>query len=83
MLDAAQIRIPLQIFAVLGAAINLYVIWLANSQRKKADAEHMTLHEKHKTVLLTGISILALLAVAYEIYVHIFVLGMSYLAPSL
>jgi len=81
-LDVAQIRIPLQLFAVLGASINLYVIWLARSHRKQAAAD-LTLFEKRKTLLLSGFSMLALLAVAYETYVHIFVLGMSYLAPSL
>jgi adenylate cyclase len=81
-LDAAPIRIPLQVFAVLGAMINLYVIGRARS-RQHSDANELTLLEKRKTAFVTGLSILALLGVAYETYVHIFVLGMSYFAPPL
>lgn len=82
-LDAAQIRIPLQIFAVLGAIINLYVIKHGRSHRQQSEAYELTLLEKRKIKLVIGLSIFSLLAVAYEIYVHIFVLGMSYFSPTL
>jgi len=82
-LDAAQIRIPLHILAVLGAAINLYVIRRGNSQRQQSGANELTLFEKRKVNFVVALSIVSLLAVAYEIYVHIFVLGMSYFSPTL
>jgi adenylate cyclase len=82
-LDAAPIRIPLQLFAVLGAIINLYVIRRGNSHRGPNDTNELTVLEKHKINFVAGLSIFALLAVAYETYVHIFVLGMSYFEPGL
>ncbi len=81
-LDAAQVRIPLQVFAVLGAFINLYVIKYGSS-RQRPDADAMTVLEKRKVNLVIGLSVFSLLAVGYETYVHIFVLGMSYFAPTL
>ncbi len=82
-LDAAQIRIPLQIFSVLGAIINLYVIKHGRSHRLQSDINELTVFEKRKINLVVGLSIISLLAVAYETYVHIFVLGMSYFSPTL
>lgn len=82
-LDVAQIRIPLQIFAVLGAIINLYVIKHGRSHRQPPDTNELTVLEKRKISLVVGLSIFSLLAVAYETYVHIFVLGMSYFSPTL
>jgi len=81
-LDAAQVRIPLQIFAVLGAFINLYVIKYGHA-RQRPEASEMTLLEKRKVNFVIGLSVFSLLAVGYETYVHIFVLGMSYFAPTL
>lgn len=83
VLDAAQVRIPLQMFAVLGAIINLYVIKHGYSHRQQSDASELTVLERRKLTLLSSLSILSLLAVAYEIYVHIFVLGMSYFSTTL
>jgi adenylate cyclase len=82
-LDTAQVRIPLQILAVLGAVINLYVIKYGNSQRQQSNANELTILEKRKLNLVVGLSIFSLLAVTYEIYIHIFVLGMSYFSPTL
>jgi class 3 adenylate cyclase len=81
-LDTAQIRIPMQVFAVLGAAVNLYVIWHGNARRQAAGLVELTVLERRKVAFVAGLSIFSLLAVAYEIYVHIFVLGMSYFAPT-
>lgn len=82
-LDAAQIRIPLQIFAVLGAVINLYVIRHGRSHRLLSGANELTTLEKRKINIVIGLSVFSLLAVAYEIHVHIFVMGMPYLSPVL
>ncbi|MBI1887995.1 MAG: adenylate/guanylate cyclase domain-containing protein [Nitrosomonadales bacterium] len=82
-LDAAQIRIPLQVFAVLAAIINLYVIRRGNLQRQQFDTSALTAHEKYKVNFVIGLSVFSLLAVAYETYIHIFVLGMSYFSPTL
>lgn len=82
-LDAAQIRIPLQFFAVLGAIINLYVIRRGNSHQQQNNPIELTIFEKRKINFVAGLSIFSLLAVIYETYVHIFVLDMSYFSPSL
>jgi class 3 adenylate cyclase len=82
-LDAAQIRIPLQILAVSGALINLYVIKRGISQQQPLQPHELTVLEKRKVNFVLGLSVLSLLAVMYEIYVHIFVLGMSYFSPVL
>ncbi len=82
-LDTAQIRIPLQIFAVLGAFINLYVIRRGRAHYQAFDINELTRFEKRKIHFMAGLSIFSLAAVAYEIYVHIFVLGMSYFSPVL
>lgn len=83
VLDAAQIRIPLQIFAVSGALINLYVIKHRHSHGQPLDFKSLTTLEKRKLTSVAGLAVLSLLAVAYETYVHIFVLGMSYFSPVL
>jgi adenylate cyclase len=83
VLDAAQIRIPLQLLAVLGSAINLYVIWHGRVRRQPSGDDHLTVRERRKVNFILGLSIFSLLAVAYEIYVHIVVLGMSYFSPGL
>ena len=82
-LDAAQIRIPLHLFAATGAIINLYVVKLGNSRHHQLDSNELTVLEKRKVNFVIGLSVLSLSAVLYETYVHIFVLGMSYFSPSL
>lgn len=82
-LDAAPIRIPLQVLAVLGAIINLYIIQRGNYQRQAAGLNELTVIEKRKVSMVVALSVLSLLAVGYETYVHIFVLGMSYFSPTL
>ena len=82
-LDAAQIRIPLQVLAVLGAIINLYVIRRGNAQRQASGSNELTQLEKRKVNLVIALSVLSLLAVAWETYVHIWVLEMSYFSPTL
>jgi hypothetical protein len=82
-LDAAQIRIPLQLFAVLQAQSSTCTSSSAGILRQQGNAIELTTLEKRKVNFVAGLSILALLAVAYETYVHIFVLNMSYFSPSL
>jgi len=83
VLDAAQIRIPLQVFAVLGASINLYVIRYGYSHRETSGLNTPTLVENRKLNFVIGLSVFSLLAVAFETYVHLFDLHMSYFSPSL
>lgn len=80
-LDIALIRIPLHIFAVLGALVNLYVIWRNMQMAQGHASARLTLQEKHKTQLVALLSALTFLAVGYEIYMHTVVEGMSYLSP--
>lgn len=82
-LDAAQIRIPLHLFAIAGATVNLYVIRQAHLRRRQFGTDGPTVHEKRKVNFVIGLSVLSLSAVLYETYVHVFVLGMSYFSPSL
>lgn len=83
VLDAAQIRIPLQIFAVLGALVNLYVIRRGHAHRQLSPSNELTVLEKRKIRFVIGLSFFSVLAVAYETYVHILVFGMSYFSPTL
>ncbi len=76
-LDSTPVRIPLQAFAILGALVNLYVIWYGNRQRSGADMPALTRLERRKIMLVTGLSVFSLLAVAYEVYEHIFVNGFA------
>ena len=80
MLDSTPVRIPLQVFAVLGAGINLYVIWYASRQRSKLNnAPQLTRWERRKVWLVVGLSVFSLLSVAFEMYAHVFIEGMSLL----
>ena len=83
VLDVAQIRIPLQIFAILGAVINLYVIRHGRARHENMALNEFTRLENRKINWVIGLSIFSVLAVLCEIYVHIFVLGMSYFSPTL
>ena len=76
-LDSTPIRIPLQLFAVIGATINLYVIWYGNTRRDKTANEELTLLEKRKVSIIKWFSIISLLVVAYETYAHIVIEGQA------
>ena len=78
VLDSPLVRIPLQLFAVSGAAISLYVIWHGRSQHAQSGGEQLTLLEKRKVTAVIWLSIVSLLAVAFEAYAHIFIHGASY-----
>lgn len=83
VLDSVQIRAPMQVLAVTGALINLYVIRRGAIQRRAFPQTGLTAHEKRKQAFVIGLAIFTLLAIAYELFVHSFVLGMSYWEPSL
>ena len=77
-LDAAVVRVPLQCFAILAAAANLYTLWFSRAQRRSLPN---TRQERRKVILVASLSIAALIAIAWEVYVHSIVLKMPYLAP--
>lgn len=83
VLDAAPIRIPLQLFGVTGALVNLYVIRHAAMRRKLAGMLTMPASERRKVMLVTALSWFSLLAVAMETYHHIVVKGLSWFGPPL
>jgi adenylate cyclase len=76
-LDSAPIRIPLQMFAIIGAVVNLYVIWYGNSRREKSGGDELTRFEKRKVTAIAWLSVISLLAVAFETYAHIFIQGQA------
>ena len=78
-LDSAPLRLPLQAFAILGALLNLYVIWYGSRQRRQGgqtsggEMPALTRLERRKVWLVLGLSLFSLLAVAFETYQHIFI----------
>ncbi len=78
LLDAAQIRIPLQVFGVLGALVNLYVARQAMLRHKLAKVASLTVAERRNLQIVIGLGIFSLLAVALETWHHIFIKGLSY-----
>ena len=77
-LDSPQIRIPLQLFAVLGALANLYIVKRSYIQRRENNALGLTIREKGKLNFIAGLSVIVLLAVSYENYIHMVVAGKSF-----
>lgn len=77
-LDAAVVRVPLQCFAILAAAANLYTLWFSRAQRRSLPNTRL---ERRKVALVAGLSMASLIAIAWEVYVHSMVLKMPYLAP--
>ena len=72
-LDAAPVRIPLQLFAILGALVNLYVIWYGRRRREQDGGFEPTRFERRKVALVAWLSVFSLLMVAFETYAHIFI----------
>ncbi len=77
-LDQAVVRVPLQCFAVLAAFANLYTLWFGRAQRASLPE---TKQERRKVAVVAGLSVVALAAVGWELYVHSFVLKMPYFSP--
>lgn len=82
-LDAAPIRIPMQVLGVGGALMNLYVIRHAANRRRQARIAPIPATERRRVLLVTALSWFSLFAVALETYHHIFVKGLSYFGPPL
>lgn len=76
-LDAAPVRIPLQIVAVLGALVNLYVIGYGLRRRAGGETPELTRFERRKVWLVAGLAIFSLLTVGYEMYAHVFIEHMA------
>jgi adenylate cyclase len=74
-LDTPLLRLPLQAFAILGALANLYVIWYGSRRRGRAGVEMpaLTITERRKALFVGGLAVFSLLAVAFEIYEHVFI----------
>lgn len=77
VLDAPMVRIPLQIVAVVGALVNLYVILYGLRRRAGHDAPDLTRQERRKLWLVGGLAVFSLLAVGYELYAHVFIEHMA------
>lgn len=69
-----KFRIPILLLAVIGAVVNLYSVWNFHRLRNAASAawrrRPLTGRQKTKHVLLVLFSVVALLLVGAEIYVH-------------
>lgn len=83
VLDAAPIRIPLQLAGITFALVNLYVIRHAAVRRERIGVPAMPASERRKVRLVTALSWLALLAVAVETYHPLLVKGLSWFGPPL
>jgi adenylate cyclase len=78
VLDKSFIRIPLQSLALIGALINLYVIWYGyNKRAKDGNSFALTRYEQRKTWLVGGMSALTLFAIGFEVYAHVYLEHMS------
>ncbi len=75
-LDQPAVRLPIQVLAVLGAMVNLYVIWHGHQRRKQSLFMRAVLsrYERFKVVVIAGVSIAALVFIGIELFIHI-VLG--------
>lgn len=70
--DRPMFQYPLFALATLGSLANLYVIWHAHNLRKQGEEGIIALTrlERNRTMLVAGSSVVTLLAVAYELYLH-------------
>ncbi len=76
-LDQALVRLPLQILAVVGSLVNLYVIWHGYRKRREDSNQVLSLtqHERYKVTLVGSISLLTLVVVSFELYAHVFLMN--------
>lgn len=81
-LDSALIRIPLQIFAVLGAGTNAYVVTRGQTLGMAIPAE-LTRGERRKRQAVIGMLVFTLLAVAFELWAHLRGHGMGHVLEKL
>lgn len=74
LLDTPAVQYPLFFLASAGAAVNLFVIGYGYKQRKKGGILRQTLprFERIKTVVVASASVLAILLIAIELFLHLF-----------
>ena len=82
-LDAAPIRIPLQVLGVAGAVLNLYVVRHAAQRRSLLRAGGLSPRERRRERTVIALAVFTLLAVALETYYHIVVKELSWFGPPL
>lgn len=80
-LDAAELRVPLQVLAGAGALANLYVIRRTRRRRALSNEAGVAASTDKRMRLVRWLSVLALVAVVIEIVIHSIVLGKPYLEP--
>jgi adenylate cyclase len=78
-LDQPLVRWPLQIFALLGALINLYIIWRGYRARRQSgeQAIPLTRYERSKVVFVGALASITILMIGFELYSHVFLMGNS------
>jgi adenylate cyclase len=81
-LDAAQIRIPLQVFGLVGALVNLGILQ-QSARRRKLAGVRLQPAEFRKVMLILVLALGTMAAVAVETWHHIAVKGLSYFEPLL
>jgi hypothetical protein len=73
-IHAAKIRIPMMAVAVLGSALNLYVVWRIRSLRARPAsqwrAQPVTAKQRRSETIQIVLSILTLLLVVAEMLTH-------------
>jgi adenylate cyclase len=70
--DKPLLQYPLFALATVGSLANLYTVWHAHNLRKQGEEGMiaMTRLERYRTILVAGSSMVTLLAVANELYLH-------------
>jgi adenylate cyclase len=74
VLDTDPIRIPLMVFAVLGAGANLYTVWYGHRLRHQAAAEDrfvsLTRLESRRAFAVVAMACLTMVFVVFELVAH-------------
>jgi cytochrome b subunit of formate dehydrogenase len=73
-IHAARIRVPMMIVAVLGSAINLYVLWRLRSLRSRPAAQWrvkpVTARQQRSEWIQIALAVITLLLIALESLLH-------------
>jgi hypothetical protein len=73
-LDTDPIRIPLMVFAALGAGANLYTVWHGQRLRRQAAAEDrfvsLTRLERRRAFAVVAMACLTILFILFELVAH-------------
>ena len=71
---ADRVRIPVLILALSGAAANLLVVWNGSRLRRRSSAawriKPITARQRRRSLLLIGLSVLTILLVLGEFWIH-------------